>query len=440
MGRSVARACRRIGVAAALCIMTAGAVLAAADAGSPTARLPGYGPRTFGDRPSVAQMTAIGERLFVEQALSASGRVSCASCHSPQHAFAAPNARPAQPGGARLASAGRRNPPSLMYLQTTLPFTEHYIDDEDGHGIDAGPTGGFTWDGRVNTLHEQSLIPLFAPHEMANRDARQLARQLQRSPVAADFRRAFSEADKDVFDQPEEVVRWVGAALEVYQQDPATFYPYTSKFDAVMRGQAQFDAAQARGLVLFNDPNKGNCAACHPSGRRSDGGLPAFTDSGYGALGVPRNALLLANRNPRYFDMGLCGPERTDLTDKREYCGFFKVPSLRNVAQHRVFFHNGRFTSLRQVLDFYATRDTDPGRWYPRDAHGRVTRYDDLPPDLRANVNAEVPFEPLPQGKRRLNEAEIDDLLAFLRTLNDGFAVKRTQTGQHSGSCTDQCR
>jgi cytochrome c peroxidase len=404
-------------LAAAALAAAAGLRPAAAEEG----HLPGHGPRVFGDHPTVAEMTSIGARLFVEPALSASGRQSCASCHSPDHAFAAPNSLPAQPGGVRLQTPGRRNAPSLMYLQTAVPFTEHYIDDEDGHGADAGPTGGLTWDGRVDSLREQARIPLFAQHEMANRSAREVARRLQRSDIAADFRRLFSAPQRNVFDDPDEVVQWIVAALEVYQQDAATFYPFTSKYDAVLRGSAQLDVREARGLAVFNDPVKGNCASCHPSGRRADGGLPLFTDGGYAALAIPRNRALPVNRDTRYFDLGLCGPDRRDLARDLQYCGFFKAPSLRNVARRGVYFHNGRFTDLREAVAFYATRDTDPARWYGRGAGGRVQRYDDLPVALRANVDTEPPFAPLPGNRSRLDDGDIDDLLAFLRTLNDGY-------------------
>jgi len=65
---------------------------------------------------------------------------------------------------------------------------------------------------------------------------------------------------------------------------------------------------------------------------------------------------------------------RSDLRDRAEYCGRFKTPSLRNVAGRRVFFHNGIFYTLRQVMEFYVQRDTNPEKWYPRDANGSVTQ------------------------------------------------------------------
>jgi len=383
-------------------------------------RVPGYGPRAFGQKPTVEEMTALGAQLFADPALSASGRLSCASCHSPGHAFAAPNRLPTQPGGSDLRATGHRNPPTLMYLQTSIPFTEHFIDDEDLHGDDAGPTGGLTWDGRANSAREQALIPLFAANEMANRDAAALVARLRRSPLAQTFRQTFGDGRDDVLEHPEQALGWLTSALEVYQQSPGTFYPFTSKFDAVVRGQATFTREEERGFALFNDPAKGNCASCHPSTSRS--GFALFTDGGYVALGVPRNRSIVANRNEQFFDLGLCGPDRRDLAGRSEYCGRFKTPTLRNVAKRQSFFHNGRFHDLREVLEFYATRDTDPKRWYPRNRDGSVRKFDDLPRRYHRNVSTEAPFAPFTGGKPRLDARDIDDLLAFMRALTDGYA------------------
>jgi cytochrome c peroxidase len=101
----------------------------------------------------------------------------------------------------------------------------------------------------------------------------------------------------------------------------------------------------------------------------------------------------------------------------------FKTPSLRNVATRRVFFHNGSFHSLREVLRFYVARDSDAERWYPvRD--GRVDRYDDLPVELRGNVNHfDAPFDGGDHRAPALTAAEIDDVLAFLDTLTDREAA-----------------
>ena len=206
----------------------------------------------------------------------------------------------------------------------------------------------------------------------------------------------------------------------MFQQSPPDFYPYSSRYDAFLRGQTALSPAEMRGLALFNDPRKGNCASCHPSAIKR-GAFPQFTDQGLIALGVPRNPALPSNRDPKFFDLGLCGPLRTDLRDKPEYCGLFKTPSLRNTATRGVFFHNGRFRSLQEVLRFYVQRDTHPARFYPRGADGKVRQFDDLPARYQGNVNTDPPFDRVPGGKPALDEAEIRDVIAFLGTLTDGY-------------------
>jgi cytochrome c peroxidase len=134
---------------------------------------------------------------------------------------------------------------------------------------------------------------------------------------------------------------------------------------------------------------------------------------------VPRNAGIPANRDASYFDLGLCGPFRTDFTHKAEYCGRFRTPTLRNVAVRRSFFHNGVFHTLDDVLRFYAQRDTQPGRFYPRDAKGVVRKFDDLPAAHAANVNMDPPFGGRVGQRAALNDREMRDIIAFLKTLTD---------------------
>jgi len=225
-----------------------------------------------------------------------------------------------------------------------------------------------------------------------------------------------------VLDDPEATLRAVTFALMQYQRMDPAFHPFDSKYDAFLRGRVRLEPAELRGLALFNRADKGNCAACHPSARGADGALPLFTDFTYDNLGVPRNAAIPATADPAYGDLGLCGPDRTDLADRRELCGAFKVPTLRNVATRQVFFHNGLFKTLRDALHFYVRRDTNPDEFYPLDANGVVMKFDDLPAELHKNVNTqEVPYDRHPGQAPRLDEAEIDDLIAFLGTLTDGY-------------------
>lgn len=367
-----------------------------------------------------AALEALGRKMFFDPTLSASGQMACASCHDPAHGFAPANALPVQLGGKDMRQPGLRATPALTYLQVVPQFTEHYYesDDEGDDSVDNGPTGGLTWDGRMDRRRDQALFPLLSPFEMANDDVAALARRARNAAFAPDMRALFGD---NIFEDAPKAAAAIGHALEVFQQSWREFYPYSSKYDAYLAGRAQLSPQEARGLALFNDPAKGNCGNCHRSSPGNDGTPPQFTDYGLIAIGVPRNTAIPANADPKFFDLGVCGPLRTDLAGKPEYCGLFKTPSLRNVALRQSFFHNGKMHSLRDAVAFYVERDTDPGKWYPRDAAGHVLKFDDLPTQYQGNINDEPPFGGKPGDTLRLSAQEIDDIVAFLNTLTDGY-------------------
>jgi cytochrome c peroxidase len=375
----------------------------------------------FSRRPSVVAMTDLGRRLFFDPELSASGKMSCATCHDPRFAYSPPNDRSTQLGGPDLKSVGGRAVPSLRYLQALPPFSEHHFDEAVDESVDQGPTGGHGWDGRADTTHDQARLPLMSTVEMANVDLDGVVAKVTHGGLADRFRAVFGE---DVFSDRVRASTAVLMCLEVFQQSPQDFYPYSSRYDAYLRRQIELSPVERRGLALFNDSKKGNCASCHPSQIRHDG-FPNFTDFGYNAIGVPRNPAIPANANAAFYDLGLCGPVRTDLTNHHEYCGEFRVPSLRNVAVRRAFFHNGVFHRLDQVLDFYVERDINPGKWYAKvGGGGQVDAFDDLPATYRKNVNRERPFGDKPGAAPALNKSEIRDVIAFLKTLTDADLLK----------------
>ena len=403
-----------------------------ADAAKPAVPTSFYGT-LLAHRPDVPAMTALGRALFFDPRLSASGSMSCASCHSPAHAYGPPNGLAVQLGGRDGKLQGGRAVPSIRYVQGVPSFTEHFFEggDDGNDSEDQGPVGGHTWDGRAQSVHEQARLPLLSPLEMANPSPADVVDKLRRAGYVEQLGKVFG---KDVIANDTQVFNGALLALEVFQQSPAEFYPYSSKYDAYLHGQAKLSAQEARGLSVFNDANKGNCASCHVSAMKQ-GVLPAFSDWGFIALGVPRNPGIAANRDKAYYDLGLCGPERKDLSSKPEYCGLFRTPSLRNVATRKAFFHNGSFHSLEDVVAFYATRDTAPQRWYHRDAHGKVLKYDDLPARYQDNVNTDGPFGGKVGAKPSMTPAEIKDVVAFLKTLNDGYvppgAGKAAQAAAH---------
>jgi len=386
------------------------------DIGRSTDHEPFYS-RSFEPMPQASALAALGAQLFSDPALSASGKIACASCHDPKHDFGPANAQAVQRGGADGRSFGVRAVPSLKYTQNTPPFTEHFVDDDGDDSVDQGPAGGRTWDGRAQSFHDQARLPLFSSFEMANTDADAVVAKV-RTGHAAQFRAVFGDK---VFDDAALAFKGVLMALETYQQSPKEFYPYSSKYDAYLKHDAALSAQELRGLAAFNDPEKGNCARCHPSAKIK-GAFPQFTDFGFAAIGAPRNAAIPANADRRYFDLGLCGPLRTDLQDRLEFCGLFRTPSLRNVARRPVFLHNGVFHSLSEVVRFYAERDTKPQQWYPRRADGRILKFDDLPAAYAANLDTQAPFDRRAGDAPAMSPQDIEDIVVFLQTLSDGYS------------------
>jgi cytochrome c peroxidase len=363
--------------------------------------------------PPLSAAAALGEHIFHDATLSTSGRQSCATCHDPASAFAAPaGGGPVPLGGPALDMPGFRNAPSLKYTA----FTPAFFFDSEGT-----PTGGFDRDGRADSLAAQAERPFLAPHEMANASPADVVAKLSRASYVDDFRGLFGQ---DVLTTPEVAFERMLYALQQYEREDASeFAPFTSKYDAFLAGRAQFSAQELRGLALFNDSTRGNCAGCHPSTRGASGEPPMFTDFTYDNLGVPRDTDIPANADPAYYDLGLCGPFRTDLApDHPDLCGAFKVPTLRNIALTAPYFHNGRFATLRDALEFYVQRDTSPEKFYPLDAGGQPIKFNDLPDEFKNNVNTtEVPYNRHPADVPALDGADIDDVIAFLNTLTDGF-------------------
>lgn len=397
-------------------------------------------------RPPVAPLSAmaqLGKQLFFDPTLSASGKQSCASCHSPDHAYGPPNGLDVQKGGLAMAQQGYRPPPSLMYLYRQPNFS---IGPDAGENDDAPtvaqqataaanvvksqktaggastsvemvPQGGLFWDGRADTLQQQAYGPLLNPVEMANTSVDAVADKLQKAPYAKRFNELFGAR---IFVDRKLTVAEAMFAISRYQVEDPSFHPYNSKYDRWLEGRAHLSQAELHGLRLFNDPDKANCAGCHLSKPGKDGLPPMFTDYQYEALGVPRNRKLAQNQDAKFFDLGVCGPFRADFKDQTQDCGMFLTPTLRNTSTRTVFFHNGIYHNLDQVMAFYNERNTDPGKFYPHGADGKIDKYDDIPPQFQKNVDVtDAPFDRKFGDKPAMSADDIRDIEAFLKTLND---------------------
>ncbi|MGE8319306.1 MAG: cytochrome-c peroxidase [Comamonas sp.] len=362
-------------------------------------------------------LAALGRQLFFDIRLSNPAGMSCASCHDPARAFG-PDLRrglaqaatsPGTAQGSRAGRFGTRAAPSLLYVRYVPRL--HFYQDDDAPA--PGIFGGLMADGSADTLAEQVRHPLLNPVEMNNGSPRQLLQRLQANGVAASLVPRFGpQAARD----PQALLQALGTALQAYLQSDE-LAPFSSRFDDFLRGQAQLSPAEIRGLALFKNPDKGNCASCHTvveTSTRPERSL--FTDFGYEALAAPRNRRLAPNRDPRHFDHGLCETARQlRWDDPEQWCGYTRTPGLRNVAVRQSYMHNGSLRTLREVVEFYNTRGTDPGRWY-----GRRPPFDDVAPRYHGNVNVNSPpLNRRPGMPQALSDAEIDDLLAFLRSLTD---------------------
>lgn len=372
-------------------------------------------PPNLANNPAAVE---VGEFLFKDTRLSASGRMSCASCHAETFGHAdAPGTR-LPLGGKNLDQAGHRSSMTARYLNLTPPFRFR---------ADGTPKGGFLWDGRADDRFEQVFHggPFFNAVEMAlpgsALEPSAVTDRVRSAPYWPALQALYGnqpgliDSDKKLFEQ-------ISILLEVYQRDDDDYNLFDSKYDQVQAGTASFTAAEARGFAIFKDSNRGNCLSCHSTAPRGDRASRLFTNFGYAALGVPRNHEVPASADARHFDLGLCAREKAstqagsdELVRQARYCGLFKTPTLRNVERTAPYFHNASISSLEDAVRFHFERDSNPQRWY-RKADGSPDRaYNDLPRRYHGNLATGRPFS----GQYRASDRDIADVVAFLKTLND---------------------
>ncbi len=365
----------------------------------------------------------LGTKIFDDTSLSEPPGQGCISCHDPKKGRQGNNNSPiaAMALGSRPAIFGDRNTPTTMYSHYSPPFSFVAEKDESGRTTYV-PVGGLFWDGRAATMTEQVVGPLLNPLEMNNVSEAAVIAKVKASGYAPLARKVFGEK---IFDDPRVAMAKISEAVVAYEKT-LEFAPFASRFDGYLRGKVSLKKIEQKGFELFKDSQKGNCIACHVGNVNSN--KPEdwlFTDFSYDVLGAPRNATIPVNADARYYDLGLCkqpGIEKKVPSgfDVNSLCGAFKVPTLRNVAITAPYFHNGSVASLRDAVKFYVTRDTNPELWFPKLPDGSVSKYNDLPAAYHRNVStAEVPYDRKPGEAPRLNDEEIDAIVAFLKTLTD---------------------
>ncbi|RIJ48694.1 cytochrome C [Maribellus luteus] len=388
----------------------------------------------------LTDLQLLGKNIYFDK-ISSPENMACAGCHDPGLGFTGPNPGINLKGsvyrGAVPHRFGNRKPPSAAYAAFSPVL---HIDEE---GIFEG--GNF-WDGRATGEHfllnpdavmlegmglpsaEQALGPFLNPVEQNAPSKEDVLMQIAASKYAWLWEEVWgeppgwasgAETDRN-YDR-------VGVAIAAYEGSTEV-NPFTSKFDAYMRGEAELTEQEARGLMLFEAEDKGNCTACHPSRAEEHEGhhmLPLFTDFTFDNLGVPKNPdnpfysmdkVYLDDGTPinpmgkDWVDLGLGGflqshPNPEWMAMAGENMGKQKVPTLRNVGKMKgngfikAYTHNGYFKSLKELVHFYNTRDVEP---WPA-------------PEVAQNVNTNE------LGNLGLTGEEEDAIVAFLLTLSDGY-------------------
>ena len=281
----------------------------------------------------------VGKMLYFDENLSEPAGQACASCHHPDFGFADPDRHLPVSEGVIPGRFGNRNSPSAAYAMFFPIFT-----------LKSGIQGGQFWDGRAPDLAAQARGPFLNPVEMNNLTRGQVIGKIAVSAYANLFD---SVCGPDAFapgnvDDSYVCMSEAIAAFEMTDE----LNKFTSKFDCVEAGPAQFTPQEDRGRRLFS--GSGKCGHCHPA--KEGGNRPVlFTDFKFHNIGLPNNRIVFQLVGAPFVDLGLGG----FLNDQRED-GRFKSEHLRNIELTPPYMHNGVLTDLWQVVHFYNTRDVLP--------------------------------------------------------------------------------
>ncbi|MGV3624499.1 MAG: cytochrome-c peroxidase [Archangium sp.] len=354
---------------------------------------------------SLPNEEALGRALFFDTALSANRTQSCATCHDENHGFA--DARRETSGvvigvsrGDDGTSLGDRNAPTASYAAYAPDFAfgqRKRHNKQNANRLYEGPLGGFFWDGRARTLEHQAGMPPLNPLEMAMPDEAAVVARLERND---DYRQAFQAF-------------YGGTSYESMTKAIAAFErtaevaPFDSKYDRFLRGEAQLSFKEVTGKSVFFS-QFANCAICHQLHSNGDPVnelKETFTGYEFHNLGTPVNEEARRLNGITDIDLGLGGV--AGITSEQR--GKFKVPTLRNVAVTGPYMHNGVFTKLRTVLEFY-DHFTNPTVRVNNPETGR--------PWAAPEVNENVAEDLLKVGMP-FQDSEIEALECFLRTLTD---------------------
>jgi cytochrome c peroxidase len=349
----------------------------------------------------------LGKSLFFDTNLSTPAGQACATCHSPQAGFADPRSTLPVSEGAIPGRVFYPKAPSAAYAAYS-PALFFDTTPSMGNMMQGWYRGGQFWDGRADTLKDQAKQPLLNPLEMHNPNERAVIVKVRASTYADLFKEVFgpdalSLKQNNIHTAYNHVVE----AIAEYERS-SEVCQFSSKYDHHLADPAgvPLTDSEAHGIELFT--GKANCVKCHFVDTNNLAGKPLFTSFGYQNIGVPKNP-----DNPFYKLPKKFNPDGANFVDiglgnviyGNSERGRHKIPSLRNVATTAPYMHSGVFKTLREVLEFDNTRDV--GNW-PL-------------PEVNENVHRHMPPMPGFFGQLGLTDQEIEDIIAFLQTLTDGY-------------------
>lgn len=427
------------------------------------------------------QVRTLGKLFLFDKHLSVKQNEACSFCHTPETGFTGPidflnRTTVSYPGSVRTRFSNRK-PQSYMYA-TFAPVLHYNV-------LEGDFVGGNFWDMRAsgyrlqNPSAEQAQGPPTNPVEMGLPDSACLAYRISNAPYRKLFEKVWgtdsfsiqwprdveticstpgpppandeypvhlSTADRARADH---VYDAFGLAAAAYEASPEVS-PFTSKYDYVQADMDHFTTPEAMGYALFR--GKAKCNECHRDG--GPGEEPLFTDFTASNLGVPRNPGLQFYAEatadsagyspnpagPGYIDLGVgfflrrlkslsgqLNPDSQWIALAPKFDGRLQVPTLRNVDMRprpdfvKAYMHNGYFKTLKEVVHFYNTRDVLP-RCKAGDAGEKVTCWPE--PENSLNINKRQ------LGNLGLTDAEESDIVAFLKTLTDGYLIRKATSSK----------
>jgi len=355
---------------------------------------------------------SLGKNLFFDTNLSTPPGMACSACHAPETGFTGPNstlnANGAVYPGAVDTRFSARAPPTAEYAGESpiLYYNETKFQWIGGMFFDGRATGWMLGD----PLAEQAQGPFLNPVEQNNPNSSVVVQRVMLSGYADLFEEVWGNSSLNDVTKAYDKIAFSIAAYERSSE----VNPFSSKYDAYLDGTSGLTELETQGLTLFE--GKAMCSSCHPSELGPSGTPPLFTDFTYWNLGIPKNPEnpfynVSSEFNPdglNYIDCGLGAFLKNASYPQSVYepaLGTFKVPTLRNVDLRptpefvKSYGHNGFFQSLEDIVHFYNTRDV--GNWSE--------------PEVYVNLDT------MNMGNLNLNLNEERAIVAYLKTLNDGY-------------------